>query len=126
MLGHDNDHDTYRSEITSIYGIVIDVHMLVNIGGISGAKLEVDCDGLSVLNRSFWANEDDISSTHAHFEFLSVVHGLKRTMDVEWRYRHISGHQDDILLANLDRCTIVNIECNYMAKTLYDKDIQGV
>ena len=113
--GHDDEHDAYRSEIAGLYGIVMAVSMLVKIGNISGARIEVGCDGLSALHRSFWANEEDISCTNAHFDLLSRIHGLKRIMDVTWTYRHIPGHQDNIPLTNLDRWAILNIKCDYRA-----------
>ena len=49
--GHDDEHDAYRSEIAGLYGIVMAVKMLVTIGNISGAQIEIGCDGLSALNR---------------------------------------------------------------------------
>ena len=123
--GHDDEHDAYRSEIAGLYGIVMAVNMLMKIGNISGAKIEVGCDGLSALHRSFWANEADISCTNAHFDLLSGIHGLKRDMDVTWTYRHIPGHQDNIPLANLDRWAILNIECDYRAKLFMTTIVKG-
>ena len=67
---HDDEHDTYRNEITGLYGIVIAVEMLANVRDISGAKLEVGCDGLNALHRYFLANDDDISYTYTHLFFL--------------------------------------------------------
>ena len=119
--GHDDDHNAHRSEIDGIYGIVMSVSMLVKIGNISGAKIEVGCDGLSALHMFFWANEEDISCTHTHFDILSGAHGLKRTMDVTWIYRHILGHQDDIPLANVDKWVILNIECDYSTNILWQR-----
>ena len=51
--GHDDEHDAYGSEISGLYGIVMAVDMQVNIGDISGSKLEAGCDGLSALHISF-------------------------------------------------------------------------
>lgn len=123
--GHDNKHDAYMSEITGIYGIVMDVGMLVKIGGISRAKKEVVCDGLSVLHRAFWVGEDNILCTQSHFDLLSEIYGLKCNMDVWWSYRHIPGHQDEIPILNLDRCAIFNIECHYKAKGFMTKIFKG-
>lgn len=73
MIGHNNEYDAYRSEITHICGIVMAVDMLVQFGDISGAKIEVGCDGLSVLYRFFLAGEDNISCTQAPFDLLSGI-----------------------------------------------------
>ena len=97
----------------------------MNIGDISGAKIKVVCDRLSALHRSFWADEDDISCIHVHFDLLIGIFSLKRIMDVEWSYRHIPGHQDDMPLANLDRWATLNIKCDYRAKLFMTKIFKG-
>ena len=51
--GYEDEYDAYRSEITGLYGIVAAVGMLEKIGNIEGSHVEVECDGMSVLHRSF-------------------------------------------------------------------------
>ena len=114
--GHDDEHNAYRSELAGLYGIVTAFEILVKIGNISGAQIEVGCNRLSALHISFWANKDDISCNQAYFDIISGIHGLKRNMYVKWLYRRIPGHQDDTPLENLDRWAILNIECDYRAK----------
>ena len=114
--GHDDEHDAYRSELAGLFGLVIAVNTLLEIGKISTGEIEVGCDGLSALHRSFWHEVEDISSANAHFDILSELHGVKKGMDVNWKYRHIAGHQEDVAGAVLDRWALLNIECDIRAK----------
>ena len=110
VSGHDDEHDAYRSEVVRLYSLVKIVQLLKKIGGNIGGHLEVGCDGLSALNKCFLDNPQDISSSQAHFDLISGVHGIKRAMDVTWQWQHIYGHQEDISGRTLDVWALLNIE----------------
>ena len=55
--------------------------MLMKIGKMNTGEVEIGCDGLSALQRSFWNELDDISSSQAHFDILSGLHSIKREME---------------------------------------------
>ena len=65
-------------------------------------EVEVGCNGLSTLQRTFWNVCEDISSAQAHFDILSGLYGIKRGAGETWRYRHIAGNQEDVAGALLD------------------------
>ena len=60
--GRKKQHDAYRSELGGLYGIVTAVEILAEISKLKDGGIEIGCDGMSALNRSFWVDMDDISS----------------------------------------------------------------
>ena len=112
---NDDEHDTYRSKLAGIFGLIVAVNILMKIEKISTGGAEIGCDGLSSSQRSFWNEIGDISSSQAHFDILSGLYGLKREMDTTWRYRHIAGHQEDMTRTILDKWALLNIECDNRA-----------
>ena len=94
--GQGSEHDSYRSELVGLFGMVVTVKIIISLGNISKRGIEIRYDGLSALNRSFWYRDEDISSSQPHFDILSGLHGLKREIDTVWTYRYIAGHQEDV------------------------------
>ena len=43
--GHDDEHDAYRSELTGLFGLVVAVQILMNIGKCKQGKWRLDVPG---------------------------------------------------------------------------------
>ena len=115
---YDDDHDLYR-------GIVTVVNILVKVGNIEEECIDVGCDGLSVLNRSFCCGVDNISIKKAYFVFLSGLHEMLNDIDMKWICRYILGRQDNVAEVDLDRWGLLNIEYGYRAKWYISQIISG-
>ena len=94
--GQNDEHDAYRSELVCLFSLVVVVKTLTSLGEIRNAGIEVGCDVLSALRRSFWHRDEDTPSRQPHFDILSGLHGLKRNLDTTWDYRYIAGHHKDV------------------------------
>ena len=73
--GQEDEHDAYRSELAGLFGLVVAVKTLTELGDIKNGVVEVGCDGLSALHRSFRHGVEDICSSQPHFDILSGLHG---------------------------------------------------
>ena len=114
--GYDDEHGAYRSELAGLFGLLVAVNILQKIGDFNDGEVEIGCDELSALRRSFWNGEEDTSSGQPHFDILSGLHGIKREMLTVWKYRHIAGHQEDSEGEILNRWSPLNIECDMRSK----------
>ena len=119
--GQEDEHALYRSELAGLFGLVATVKTLTALGDVRHIGIEVECDGLSALHRSFWHKEENIFSSQTHFDCLSGLHGLNRELDTTWVYRHIAGHQEDVAGAELDRWALMNIEFDVRAKDYWSE-----
>ena len=99
--------------------------MLKEIGGVEEGGMEIGCDGLSALRRSFQVGPEEISAKHAHFDILSGIHGMVRVSNIRWTVRYVKGHQDDVLEKDLDSWDLLNIECDLRAKGFLVEIIKG-
>ena len=125
MPGYSDEHDSYRSKLAGLYGIVRMTRLLMDIGGLNKAGIEIGCDGLSALERSFDLDFRKVSSKQAHFDLISGIHGMMRDSGITCHTRHIKGHQDEVKGAILDRWAVLNVECDLRAKTYLHEIISG-
>ena len=49
----EDGYDAYRSELAGLFSLVVGVKILTEVGDIRNGGIEVRCDGLSALHRSF-------------------------------------------------------------------------
>ena len=122
MPGSSNEHDADRHELAGMYGITIDIRTLEDIGGADDTgqgSIRIGCDSISALRSVFWVGKEEISSKQSHFNLLSSIHGIIADLKLRIDTRHIIGHQDDVVEADLDRWTLLNIECHYRAKLIW-------
>ena len=52
--GQEDEHDACRSELVGLFGLVVALKTLTVLGDVRNCGIEVGCDGLSALHRSFW------------------------------------------------------------------------
>ena len=114
--GYIDEYDAYRSKLASLFGWVVVVNILTKIGKVKDREVEISCDNLSTLNRSFWDRVEDKSPSQPYFDILSGLHDIKQNMDTTWKYRHIAGHQEDVVGAMIEYYALLNIDCDIRAK----------
>jgi hypothetical protein len=86
-------------------------HYEICTGGI-----EFACDGLSALNRCF-SYVSVIQVSEPDYDLLSFIQHLWKHSPIEWKVRHVKGHQDDFKSSNdIDRWGTLNIEMDSLAK----------
>ena len=100
------DHDAYRSELGGSYGIVKAVDILVEISKLKEGGIEIGCDGMSTVNRSFWVDKDKISSKQAHHDMICGIQGMTNDSRIQYSIRYIKGHRDDVVESDLDNWAI--------------------
>jgi hypothetical protein len=118
--GEKEVQDSYRSELSGIYGAVVMVHLLCNIHNIQQGKVQVGCDGLSALRRAI-DQSGDVSPNVQHFDIIAAIRHWKNKSPVSWNSQHVLGHQDDNPWNMLDRNAFYNCEMDQLAKERWRK-----
>jgi hypothetical protein len=106
---------SYGSELAGIFDQITLVNALCNVHGITQGSIECGCDGAGALNKVF--NPDSEAKTDgSQFNLLSTTCAALKASPIQWKYRHIQGHQGDLIDAKLDRWALLNIEMDSLAK----------
>jgi hypothetical protein len=100
--GNTDDQGSYRRELAGIFGQVIMVNTICKVHGITQGEIECGCDGEGAINKVF-SEEDEANTDGSQFDLLSATQAAIKASPILWKFRHLKGHQDDILEANLDR-----------------------
>ena len=85
--GFSDEYDAYQSELAGSYGLARAAILPKDIGKVNGGGIEIGCDGLSALKRSFQVGPEEISSKQAHFDMISGIHGVLRNTNITWQRR---------------------------------------
>ena len=88
-----NDGDSYRCELSGIYGILVLVSLLCEHHIIHHGAVHVRCDNLSSL-RVFdsWFIPDPSDSS---FDLTNSIWHLIKASPLTWTAEHVFGHQDN-------------------------------
>mgnify|MGYP003519673277 CR=1 FL=1 len=113
--GNTADQGAYRSELAGIFGQVVLVNTICKVHNISQGAIECGCDGEGAITKVF-SEEDDANTDGSQFDLLSATRAALKASPIKWTFRHVKGHQDDILDATLDRWALLNIEMDSLAK----------
>ena len=110
----------YRSELSGLYGIVVAVEVLCRVFNITDGSITVACDGESALDYAFdWDNRWLRAGT-AHLDLISAIRKKVRDSPIQWKFRHVRGHQDDYA-QQLDRWELLNVEMDTLAKEYWHR-----
>jgi hypothetical protein len=118
--GEKEVQDAYRSELSGIYGAVVMVHLLCKIHNIQQGKVQVGCDGLSVLRRAL-DQSGDVNPSMQHFDIIAAIRHWKNKSPVSWSSQHVLVHQDNNPWNMLDRNAFYNCEMDQLAKERWRK-----
>ena len=61
---------------------------------------------------------DRVSPKQKHSDVLRAIRHVRRQLEIDITFKHISGHQDDtVMYHDLDRPSQLNVDCDLLAKT---------
>jgi hypothetical protein len=87
---------------------------------ITSSSVELGCDGLGALNQVS-DGRLIISLDSSHFYMISATRWMISKCPIQWKFRNIFEHQDDIPTKVLDRWATLNVEMDAGAKALWDE-----
>ncbi len=116
VSGTAQDQSAYRSELAGIYSILIMVKKICEFFDIQQGAIELGCDGQSALDKAF-NYVSIIRLDDANHDLLQAIRTLWASSPIQWKFRHVKGHQDDHKSASeLDRWATLNVEMDTAAK----------
>jgi len=115
VSGDEKSQSSYRSELTSLYCILLSLHRLCEFHAIIECSIEIGCDGESALAAAF---SDGIPSvTVPDFDIISAIFHLRAQLHISLHTTHVKGHQDDHChLEDLDHLSRLNVAMDKEAK----------
>ena len=118
--GREDEQDSYRSELAGVYGIINFLSILSKYGEINDGHVVVACDGKGALYKAFDVL-NNVTTRAPHFDLLSGIHYIRRTLPYTIIPKHVKGHQDRQGASVIDRLALLNIECDFHAKVFWDE-----
>ena len=112
-------HDSYRSEVGGIHGVVIMVELICQQFGIMDGSIIMGCDGKEALHHCVnlsW----HIKADKPHFDIVHATRRVISSTPIQWTPKHVKSHQDDDPYAVLDRWATLNVEMDLAAKCHLD------
>ena len=120
--GEKDDQSAYRSELIGLYQTIVLVHLVCDHYKVTEGSLELACDGLSALKQATKVKSPTPLS-QMHFDIISACKKLMRQTPIEWKTRHVLGHQREKggfegspLIGPLDRWAKLNDDMDEAAK----------
>ncbi len=92
VQGPGKSQSAYRSELSGILGIQHLATLLTKRYQLTTGSIELACDGLSALQQSFF--HGPAVPTRPQFDYLQVIRKNFTASPLNWKGRHVSGHQD--------------------------------
>ena len=120
--GNPEVQSAYRSELAGLYGIVSMIELICMYFMIEKGTVEVGCDGLQALKQATF-NSDITNPKYPQFDLISAIRQAMRRCPINWKTRHIKGHQDDDLNAELDSWAKLNVEMDKKAKEYWNATV---
>jgi hypothetical protein len=114
------DMNSYRCELTGILACVITINVICKTHDIRVGTITLGCDNEAALWEAF--GDDDITVSQPSHDILQAIRHQLSTSNLQWKSKHVKGHQDDIKDAELDEWAIANIDMDTKAKE-YCKEI---
>ena len=122
--GSDDDQSAFRSELAGLYGIIIATTTLCSFHAITNGCITVACDGESALDYIFDWDKKGLKASTPHLDIIEASRKLIRGSSLQWKFRHVYGHQDDFV-GPLDRWATLNVEMDLAAKEHWARSIGG-
>lgn len=124
--GPSNIQSPHRSELIGILGMITHIIQICSAHNIHEGSIEIGCDGLGALS-AIQSNHLIIKSTWKHFDIIRAIRKSIQLSNLQWKLRHIKGHQDDdTLFAHLDRWAQLNVLVDKMAKDKLQSDLPHI
>jgi thiamine phosphate synthase YjbQ (UPF0047 family) len=113
-----NEGDSHRCEVAGLYAIILMVQEVCSMHEIKSGKITVVCDNktaLRILDPNFLPDP-----RMKNFDLVVACWALKQWVPIEWKPKHVKGHQDQgasyILLPREAR---LNVEMDKTASTFW-------
>jgi hypothetical protein len=87
--------DSYRGELGGIFAAIVVTELLRKFAGIDTATAEIGCNGQEALRNAF--EEFPLHPGQSQFDMLSAIHQRLHFSPLKWKYRHVIGHQKNII-----------------------------
>jgi hypothetical protein len=91
--GRHTDQDAYRAEAAGIYGCLAFTNGFLAQHQITNGSITMACDCKSALLNIF--EQDYDKPSQAHYNIIHACRQLRTQSPIQWKPRHIYGHQDD-------------------------------
>ena len=86
-------HNSYRSELGGLYGILLVVWAIEQVHPLLAIRLSIYCDGLEAIRKSSlplrWAR-----GSPTQYDLLGAIWHLRRLLRCQPSFCHVKGHQD--------------------------------
>jgi hypothetical protein len=92
VQGPATSQSAYRSELSGILGIQRLATLLQKQCKLTHGSIETACDGLSALRQSYF--HGPAIPTRPQFDYLQVIRTNFSSSRLNWKGRHVRGHQD--------------------------------
>lgn len=112
--GHQDDHDPYRAKLSGILMIICVVERICVVFGIVHGQVTIACDGLEAIKKAV-DSCTHYSCRSNQFDLITAIDNKLKKSSLNWRWRHVKGHQDDNI-GPLDRWATMNVEMDCLAK----------
>ena len=111
-----NEANAYRSELIGLYASLAFVLAVTELYNIKEGSLLAGCDNETGLYLSSLIT-DRVSPKQKHSDVLRAIRHVRRQLEINITFKHISAHQDDtVLYHDLDRPSQLNVDCDLLAK----------
>jgi hypothetical protein len=119
--GNAEDQSSYRSELSGIFGVVVMVHLVCEHFAIKDGSIEVGCDCESALRQVFGKGPNfEPGTKDTDYDLQSAIRKMLENSPITWKWRHVTGHQDDDGIEELDRWARLNVEMDSLAKVYWN------
>ena len=92
------------------------VNTICKAHGFPQGEIECGCDGEGAIINKVFSEQEDANTDGSQFDLLSTTRAAIKSSPIQWKFRHVKGHQDNIRDAILDRWVLLNIEMDSLAK----------
>ena len=127
--GYYADHQSYRAELSGLYGVVCTVEDICLQHKITDGCIEIGCDGEQAVYKAF-DTDRSLTPRSNDFDLLTAIRAKVKKSPLTWKYRWIKGHQDDnkwhpAARGGLDRWALLNIEMDHLAKLFWEETVSS-
>ena len=93
--GTREDQNSYRSEASGLYGILLVVHTMEVLTKQQGSTITIACDGSSALFKTLTTYKERFSSSNRCFDVISRIIDVRDRIQTPIKPTFVRGHQDD-------------------------------
>jgi hypothetical protein len=119
--GEEKSQSPYRSELGGVAGILETLHCICAVHDVHSGHVEVGLDGDQAMKTAF--GDWPLDPSQPDYDMLQHIRGMIRDSSLTFSSRWIESHQDDLTSVTLlDRWGRLNVECDGLAKSFWNKN----